>query len=353
MPQFRSAQIAEAFYNEVILSEESPHIRLLGVSPGAPTDLLICSLSVMHLKAKAAYKALSYSWAYQDESYDPLTHQIYCNNTLVAITANLDAALRRLRHEHDHVDIWVDWICINQTDLAERSRQVAMMRDIYESSEEVVIWLGDQDEHDDVGEWYSQRDMATSESWYIDWFGDERDESKWHLFIAEQYDDKGSDIRVNNVFGAFCIIWLLAVGIDASNIVHLRHLTNSAPLLNGLHSLMAKHWVRYGNCNHRASIDLKTVATYLGGPGDCCCYTSQSILWTHIGSVGHVCKGCFSLPERSPGDWGRVCLPLSAAFDLVCSDYWRDSGDYRYLPAHHTIHVSAPTAPSVQIKEVD
>jgi hypothetical protein len=42
--------------------------------------------------------------------------------------------------------LWVDAVCINQNDLDERSQQVAMMRDIYASAEQLFIWLGDDDE---------------------------------------------------------------------------------------------------------------------------------------------------------------------------------------------------------------
>ena len=38
--------------------------------------------------------------------------------------------------------MWIDAICINQDDLAERSEQVSKMRTIYEGPEEVLVWLG-------------------------------------------------------------------------------------------------------------------------------------------------------------------------------------------------------------------
>jgi hypothetical protein len=37
---------------------------------------------------------------------------------------------------------WYDALCINQADLAERSHQVGIMRQIYEKADRVVIWLG-------------------------------------------------------------------------------------------------------------------------------------------------------------------------------------------------------------------
>ncbi|KAL6888021.1 heterokaryon incompatibility domain-containing protein [Trichoderma evansii] len=55
------------------------------------------------------------------------------------------AALRRLRSMGD-LTLWIDGICIDQTSIAERSAQVALMRDIYKQAAEVVVWLGEEDE---------------------------------------------------------------------------------------------------------------------------------------------------------------------------------------------------------------
>lgn len=42
--------------------------------------------------------------------------------------------------------IWIDALCIDQTNLAERSEQVGMMRSIYQKAQLVISWLGPQDE---------------------------------------------------------------------------------------------------------------------------------------------------------------------------------------------------------------
>jgi len=84
------------------------------------------------------------------------------------ISENLHAALQRIRDVQQPVEIWVDSICINQKDLAERSSQVGLMRDIYEGSEEVVIWLGERGAYDDLGQ-----QLTTHAVSYIDWYGDE------------------------------------------------------------------------------------------------------------------------------------------------------------------------------------
>jgi hypothetical protein len=152
MPQFNSAADADAFYKAVpLVSEGGPQIRILRVHAVHRSKPLTCALYTMSLANKLPYNALSYSWAYQGETHDPLTHSILCNEIPVAITENLHAALRRLQCIERWVDVWVDWLCINQGDLGERAMQVGLMRQIYEGSEEVIIWLGDRGPNEDLG----------------------------------------------------------------------------------------------------------------------------------------------------------------------------------------------------------
>src|SRR5271154_1570306 len=85
-----------------------------------------------------SFIALSYVWG------DPTrSHEILIDGKLLLITANLHAALWRL-HIKNIVDIniWADAICINQEDLAERSAQIQLMRQVYHLASFVEIWLG-------------------------------------------------------------------------------------------------------------------------------------------------------------------------------------------------------------------
>jgi Heterokaryon incompatibility protein (HET) len=59
---------------------------------------------------------------------------------------NLEKALRRFRKEKLHQVLWVDAICINQIDMAERSKQVPIMGQIYKSCRECALWLGEVEE---------------------------------------------------------------------------------------------------------------------------------------------------------------------------------------------------------------
>ncbi|KAL6837228.1 heterokaryon incompatibility domain-containing protein [Trichoderma camerunense] len=116
-------------------------IRLIHLEAAAHlTDGLRCTLAEVALDSNPVYKALSYSWDAQTPS-----HPIECDGATLLATQNCMAALRRLR-SMDDLTLWIDGICIDQTSIAERSAQVALMRDIYKQAAEVIVWLGEEDE---------------------------------------------------------------------------------------------------------------------------------------------------------------------------------------------------------------
>jgi hypothetical protein len=89
------------------------------------------------LGTPSAYKALSYTWG--DTTKDYL---VKLDGIEVPIGANLESALRNLR-ARGVTPLWVDAICINQSDDVEKSIQVRLMPKIYESAFQVIIWLGE------------------------------------------------------------------------------------------------------------------------------------------------------------------------------------------------------------------
>lgn len=71
------------------------------------------------------------------------THKIIIDGKYLPITASLYSALRQLQVQSTvEIWVWADAICINQQDLAERSVQVQLMRQIYHNAGTVLIWLG-------------------------------------------------------------------------------------------------------------------------------------------------------------------------------------------------------------------
>lgn len=60
----------------------------------------------------------------------------------MAATANLEAALHALRSEASVRVMWIDAVCINQVDTAEKNIQVPLMGRSYSGVSGVVAWFG-------------------------------------------------------------------------------------------------------------------------------------------------------------------------------------------------------------------
>ena len=101
-------------------------------------------MEIVSLDKEPSYEALSYAWASREGA-----HAITLSNaSSLPLTENLARALRRLRKRDQVRDLWIDQLCINQSDLEERSQQVSLMGQIYRQARNVLVWLGDFDESD-------------------------------------------------------------------------------------------------------------------------------------------------------------------------------------------------------------
>jgi hypothetical protein len=123
-------------------------IRLISLQPALfPDEPLRCSLRHVHLSnCEALYEALSYTWGHPD-----LTHPLYVDDgdSYVLVTANLNRALRRLRHPVIVRSLWADAVCINQNSNEEKAYQIPLMTTIYRQAKMVVAWVdgGPEEEH--------------------------------------------------------------------------------------------------------------------------------------------------------------------------------------------------------------
>jgi hypothetical protein len=89
------------------------------------------------------YTALSYVWG------APVFDQIInFENGSIKITPSLTSALYKLRSTEYGVFLWIDQICINQPDIAEKVQQIPLMGMIYTHATNTIIWLGDDDGSD-------------------------------------------------------------------------------------------------------------------------------------------------------------------------------------------------------------
>ncbi|KAK5656049.1 hypothetical protein OQA88_5188 [Cercophora sp. LCS_1] len=131
---------------------ESDSIRLLRLEPAITREAHLRGPLIHTTIAECSYNlfrpftALSYCWGGSDKTCEIHLDGFYT----VATTPALDAALRDMRSETVHGDVWADALCINQADDQERARQVSVMHRIYRAATHTVIHLGlpDPEVHD-------------------------------------------------------------------------------------------------------------------------------------------------------------------------------------------------------------
>ncbi|KAH7377533.1 heterokaryon incompatibility protein-domain-containing protein [Cadophora sp. MPI-SDFR-AT-0126] len=116
--------------------------RLLVIEPWcADNDKLRCNLRAVRLDdAAGRYSALSYCWT---QPVRDAVHGLLCNGLAIDVGENLRLALENIRYRTLPRIVWVDALCINQDDLAERNQQVQLMGQIYQQAIEAIVWLGD------------------------------------------------------------------------------------------------------------------------------------------------------------------------------------------------------------------
>ncbi|KAH3941633.1 hypothetical protein HBI81_195150 [Parastagonospora nodorum] len=118
------------------------HIRIIELQPGERSDPFRARFIVGSLDEPFEYDGLSYMWG----DAAPVD-RVVVDGAVIPIAWNLARALEYLR---DHMNpeplrIWIDAICINQQDDAERANQVGLMRLLYRKAECVRIWINAPD----------------------------------------------------------------------------------------------------------------------------------------------------------------------------------------------------------------
>lgn len=123
------------------LDETVQEIRLLKVNPGRYDEPIECMLEHASLSDHPTYETISYCWG-RHAPYE----SIQLEDVQVMVSSNTAAAIRRMRRIDSVRCLWIDSLCIDQDNVEERSRQVAMMRDIYGQAQCNLVHLGDQTE---------------------------------------------------------------------------------------------------------------------------------------------------------------------------------------------------------------
>ncbi|KAK5241720.1 hypothetical protein LTR20_006002 [Exophiala xenobiotica] len=116
-------------------------IRLLELYPGREEANIHARLRHYAIDSAPAYTAISYRW----RSKNPL-RAIHLDEMRFFARENLVNLLQCLRDPHQSRMLWIDAICVNQSDNEERSSQVQKMGLIYSRAETVISWLDLQGE---------------------------------------------------------------------------------------------------------------------------------------------------------------------------------------------------------------
>ncbi|KAF1950223.1 HET-domain-containing protein, partial [Byssothecium circinans] len=131
------------------LDLQSQQIRVISILPRTSDGTLRCQLDTQVLDDESnllGYSAVSYTWG--DASQ---TRSILLNGSPFPVRENLWNFLDQMERNHDdqQLPLWIDALSINQSDLTERSHQVALMGKIYSRASSVVVWLGPGTEETD------------------------------------------------------------------------------------------------------------------------------------------------------------------------------------------------------------
>jgi hypothetical protein len=253
------------------LPKKGGMIRLLDLLPGQHGTILECNLREASLYSQSSYKALSYSWLDERARSAEEDVAIICNKKSAVVPVNLHSALQTFRQTTSALTLWVDYLCIDQKNIQERTQQVGMMRSIYSYSSEVLVWLGPNRDGDHIGE---GRIVGRGEdgSHKFDWQNDSSDDDMVRLYLNhfDKFETVGHlfmDIPWSrDVFGALCVLNMLARGshirdlgfFGASNITSPERSIWSQKISDAFSYILEASWVRNTGSVYNASTLLFT-----------------------------------------------------------------------------------------------
>lgn len=124
-------------FTHVALPEPPKQFRLLSFQPSSTDTLIDCHLAVYDIADSPPYYAISYH--YGDPS---AVDTISVNGQETQINRNCWHALNQVRAQSRAGLFWVDSVCINQSDVKEKSLQVHRIVAIFSGAVEVWACFG-------------------------------------------------------------------------------------------------------------------------------------------------------------------------------------------------------------------
>jgi hypothetical protein len=145
-PPVPSHYAPSAPYDKIPLRHDASEFRVLEVVSGTRGSPMKCHLFNASSPREVDYEALSYVWGVDPPGTGP---RISVNDCSICVTENLYAALDSLRLSERNRLLWVDAICIDQSNQKEKVTQLPMMGEIYREATRVCVYLGAADEESD------------------------------------------------------------------------------------------------------------------------------------------------------------------------------------------------------------
>ncbi|KAF2672563.1 HET-domain-containing protein [Microthyrium microscopicum] len=180
--------MSQALYEDLKL--DANQTRVLVLQPcRKDKDPIVCYLEIVDLTSGSSsinFEALSYVWGNLSDRRD-----IQIGPHVVAVTLNLEKALRCLRGRKRSRRLWVDAVSINQNDIPERNYQVKLMSSIYRDAKKVLVWLGESDK--DIERTVKWMRRSLSPGFFDVSIAKGTNDSKWH-----SKTDSPKDIPASN-----------------------------------------------------------------------------------------------------------------------------------------------------------
>jgi hypothetical protein len=121
--------------------DKSSHIRLVQLKPGRRDQDVSVQIVPVPFDKAPTYEAISYAWGEVN-----VTEPVSVNGVKCRIPVNLLAFFRQRQSMPDQSPLWIDALCIDQTNPADKEAQILHMARIYCRCTQFTIWLGEESE---------------------------------------------------------------------------------------------------------------------------------------------------------------------------------------------------------------
>ncbi|KAI3319703.1 heterokaryon incompatibility protein-domain-containing protein [Xylariaceae sp. AK1471] len=143
--------------NHYCLSDSTKEIRLLDLLPATASGTLAARLRRCSLDDTPPYVSISHIWGHE-KAVNPMHIEWGCGNKDLQISRHLESlligllchtldTLPEIWDNRSRLPMWIDMVCIDQTDVSEKSSQIPLMRRIYSQATTVLIWINEYDSH--------------------------------------------------------------------------------------------------------------------------------------------------------------------------------------------------------------